>query len=364
MDTGNGVPDHSRYTAAMSETDRIPVAVIGVGRMGRHHARIYRSLPQAQLVAVVDADEDRGATVADEFDCAAVAGVEELLARFPQVRAATVAVPTAGHLATAQPLLKNRIACLIEKPLASSSNEARQLVALAADHGVALQVGHTERFNPAVRAVAALNITPRFMEVHRISPMTFRSLDVGVVMDMMIHDLDIVLSLANSKLVKVDAAGVAVLGSHEDVASARLVFGNGCVANVTASRLALKTERKLRLFSEAAYVSLDYQKRTGIVIRKSDNDESLARIREQIRAGADLSSLDYSNLVSVDELEMDGEDHADPLTAELASFLDAVRTGRRPVVDGAAGVAAVEAAERVVQAIRSHKWEGLGAWEA
>lgn len=348
----------------MSETDRIPVAVVGVGRMGKHHARIYRSLPQAQLVAVVDADEDRGATVADEFGCAAVTSVADLLTRFPQVRAATVAVPTVHHLAAAEPLLKNGIACLIEKPLAPSSHEARQLVALAAEHGVALQVGHTERFNPAVRAVATLNITPRFMEVHRISPMTFRSLDVGVVMDMMIHDLDIVLSLANSKLAKVDAAGVAVLGSHEDVANARLVFENGCVANVTASRLALKTERKLRLFSEAAYVSLDYQKRTGIVIRKSDNDESLAQIREQIRAGADLSSLDYSNLVSVDELEMDGADHADPLTAELASFLQAVQTGKPPVVDGAAGVAAVEAAERVVQAIRSHKWEGLGTWEA
>lgn len=348
----------------MSETERIPVAVIGVGRMGKHHARIYKSLPQAQLVAVVDADADRGAMVAAEFGCESVASAQELLKRFPQVKAVTVAVPTVRHLAVAEPLLKSGVACLIEKPLAPSSAEARELVDLAAANKVALQVGHTERFNPAVRAVSALAITPRFMEVHRISPMTFRSLDVGVVMDMMIHDLDIVLSLANSKLAKVEAVGVAVLSTHEDVANARLVFENGCVANVTASRLALKTERKLRLFSESAYVSLDYQKRTGIVIRKSDNDESLTRIREQIRDGADLSSVDYSDLVSVDELEMDGAGHADPLTAELASFLEAVRSGDAPVVDGAAGVAAVEAAEMVVQALRSHKWEGLSSWNA
>ena len=347
----------------MSEIERIPVAVVGVGRMGKHHARIYRSLPQAQLVAVVDADPDRGGAVADEFGCAAVTSVEELIAKCPQVKAVTVAVPTVRHLAAAEPLMRHRIACLIEKPLAPSSAEAKKLVALAAEYGLPLQVGHTERFNPAVRAVAAMGITPRFMEVHRISPMTFRSLDVGVVMDMMIHDLDIVLSLANSRLDKVDAAGVAVLGKHEDVANARLVFANGCVANITASRLALKTERKLRLFSEAAYVSLDYQKRTGILIRKSDNDAALSGIREQIRDGADLSNLDYSNLVSVDELQMDGEGHADPLTAELASFLEAVRSGKNPVVDGAAGVAAVEAAERVVDAIRKHKWDGLPAWD-
>jgi predicted dehydrogenase len=275
----------------------------------------------------------------------------------------TVAVPTVRHLAAAEPLLKRNIACLIEKPLAPTSAEARKLVALAAEQGVALQVGHTERFNPAVRAVAAMNVTPRFMEVHRISPMTFRSLDVGVVMDMMIHDLDIVLSLAGSRLERVEAAGVAVLGEHEDVANARLVFANGCVANITASRLALKTERKLRVFSETAYVSLDYQKRTGILIRKSDNDQALADVREQIRSGSDLSSLDYSNLISVDELAMEGEGNADPLTAELVSFLDCVRHGGKPVVDGHAGVAAVEAAERVVAAIASHKWEGLTVWD-
>ena len=337
----------------------IRVAVIGVGRMGRHHVRTYRNLPQANLVAVVDADAQRAAAVADEFGCAALADVEELLARFPEVQAVTVAVPTVHHAAVAAPLLQRGIACLVEKPLAPTVEEAQRLATMAHDHGAIVQVGHTERFNPAVRAVAAMNITPRFIEVDRISSMTFRSLDVGVVMDMMIHDLDIVLMLARSPLVKVDAAGVAVLGQHEDVANARLVFASGCVANLTASRLAMKTERKLRLFSEEAYVSLDYQKRTGLVLRKSDNAQALDRVRRQIVAGADLSDLEYADLVHIHELTMDEADQGDALTAELSSFLNAVRDHCRPDVDAQAGSDAVEAAMRVVEAIAAHQWDGL-----
>ncbi len=258
------------------------VAVIGVGRMGTHHARTYKKLAGARLAAVADADLERAATVADELGCAAYASAEELLARHPDVTAVSVAVPTRFHVETARPLLERKIACLVEKPLAPTVAAARELVDVATAHHATLQVGHTERFNPAVRAVVDMNVTPRFMEVDRVSPMTFRSLDVGVVMDMMIHDLDIVLMLADSPLVKVDAVGVAVLGEHEDVCYARLVFASGCVANLTASRLALKTERKLRVFSEIAYVSLDYQKRTGVVIRKSENAAALERVREQI----------------------------------------------------------------------------------
>ena len=343
-------------------TNPTQVAVVGVGRMGRHHARTYKKIAGAKLVAVVDPDAERGETVADEFGCAYVANVDELLAKFPQVSAVSVAVPTVFHVKAATPLLERGIACLVEKPLAATVVDARGLADLADKHHAILQVGHTERFNPAVRALTAMNIRPRFMNVDRVSPMTFRSLDVGVVMDMMIHDLDIVLALANSPLARVDATGVAVMGKHEDVANARLVFENGAVANLTASRLALKTERKLRIFSETAYVSLDYQKRTGVVIRSADNAEALVTVRAQLEAGADLSQLDYSKLVKVVELSMDaegGEAMNDPLTAELMSFLESARTKTRPVVDGRAGVAAVEAAERVVAAIQNHRWEGL-----
>lgn len=337
------------------------VAVIGVGRMGRHHARTYAQMDEAKLVAVVDADEERAETIADEYGCRAFTSSQAMLNALPNVAAVTVAVPTQFHEREATPLLRKKIACLVEKPLAPTVEQAKRLADLAAECGALLQVGHTERFNPAVRAVAAMNLPARYIEVDRVSPMTFRSLDVGVVMDMMIHDLDIVLMLADAPIRKVDATGMAMLGEHEDVASARIVFENGCVASITASRLALKTHRKLRLFSESAYVSLDYQARSGAVIRRTaSNIDVLSQLREGLATGKDLTDLDWSKLVAVEELAMDlpaGEQ--DPLTAELRSFLTAARTGDAPVVDAEAGYFAVAAAEMVVEAIRAHEWVGL-----
>ncbi|WP_428390032.1 Gfo/Idh/MocA family oxidoreductase [Mucisphaera sp.] len=344
----------------MTDDGILDVAVIGVGRMGSHHARTYKNLPQARLVAVVDADEDRAFTVADQYGCEAYTSPEELIEKQPGLRAATVAVPTQMHMAAARPLLERKIACLVEKPLAPSRAEARELATLAQMQGAVLQVGHTERFNPAVRAVAAMGITPRFIEVDRVSPMTFRSLDVGVVMDMMIHDLDIIHMLVDSEVQRVEAAGISVVSEYEDVANARFVFESGCVANVTASRLALKTERKMRIFSEKAYVSLDYGKRSGVVIKLAENAEALDEIRRLLQDGTDLTELDYSSLVNLDELTMElpaGEE--DPLTAELSSFLEAARTGDRPAVDAEAGYTAVNAAERVLAAMRAHRWEGI-----
>ncbi len=340
-------------------SDAVKVAVVGVGRMGQRHARVYQQIPEADLVAVVDEDVQRAQTLAQELGCASTASVDQLLADHPDLAAASIAVPTVLHEEAARPFIQRGIACLIEKPLAPTTQEARTIAALAAKHGATLQVGHTERFNPAVRAVADLSLTPRFMEVHRVSPMTFRSLDIGVVMDMMIHDLDIVLTLARSPLEKVDAAGVAVLGKHEDVANARLQFASGCVANLTASRLALKTDRRFRLFSEDAYVSLDYARRSGILIRKSENADVLAGVRQQLSDGADLADVDYSQLVQIDELTMGGDHDPDPLTAQLQHFLDTVRRGGRPLVDAEAGFVAVDAAQRIIASLRSHHWEGL-----
>jgi predicted dehydrogenase len=340
----------------------LSVAVIGVGRMGSHHARTYAKLPQARLVAVVDSNVERAAVIADQYGCDSLPDVASLLRKHPGIDAVSVAVPTTAHAEVASGLLARGVGCLVEKPLAPTTQEAKALSDLAHAHGTTLQVGHTERFNPAVRAVAGMGISPRFMEVHRVSPMTFRSLDVGVVMDMMIHDLDIVLTLARSPLAQVVATGVAVLGSHEDVANARLVFESGCVANLTASRLALKTERKMRLFSEEAYVNLDYQKRSGLVIRKSLNAATLDEVRRKLAAGGDLTKLDYRSLVRIEELNMDvPAGHEDPLTAELSEFLDAVAQRRRPLVDGVAGYAAVDAADRVLRSLRDHRWEGLPA---
>lgn len=340
----------------MSDLEQIPVAVIGAGRMGRHHARIYHQLPQSKLLAVVDGEANRADALADQFNCDSLTSVDELLSKYPQVRAVTIATPTVAHESSAATLLQRGVACLIEKPLAGSVAEARRIIQLAAEHKALVQVGHSERFNPIVRAVGELEIHPRYIEVDRVSPMTFRSIDVGVVFDIMIHDLDIVRMLTQSELVDVRACGVAVLGKHEDVASARLTFADGCVATLTASRLALKTERKLRVFSENSYISVDYAKKTGVIITRTANAEALDEVRHQIEQGADLSDLDYTKLVNVEELAITDEE---PLRGELGNFLDAVAGKAKPAVTGQDGFAAVEAAERVLDAIRSHRWEGV-----
>jgi predicted dehydrogenase len=318
--------------------------------MGRLHARVYSEMPRVKLVAVYDADPDVAAATASLYGGEPVTDLGALVGR---VRAVTVAVPTQFHLALAEPLLRGGVACLIEKPMAKDVAEGRRIVELARETGATVQVGHIERFNPAVRAIERLGIEPRFMEVSRISPLTFRSIDVGVVLDVMIHDLDIVLRLANSTVAKIDAAGVSVIGDVEDICNARLTFANGCVANVTASRLALKTERRLRVFSPDAYVSIDYQKKHGIVARRGDNLPAIRDAVAKIRAGEveDLSQLNYAELVHIEELEIDD---VEPLRAELDAFVDAVTNKTKPVVTADDGLAAVELATRVVAAMQNH----------
>ena len=346
----------------MTHTSPTRAAVVGVGRMGRHHARTYAAMDGVTLAGVVDADLDRAETIVEEYGGRAYSSVDALLDAEPDLTGVSVAVPTEHHVAAATPLLQRGVACLVEKPLAATSAAARQLAELAAQHHAVLQVGHTERFNPAVRAAAALGLVPRFMEVDRVSPMTFRSLDVGVVMDMMIHDVDILLTLARSPIVRVDAVGVSVLGDHEDVCDARLTFASGCVATLTGSRLALKTERKLRIFSEDSYVSLNYADRSGLVIQKSGNDTALDDLRSQLAAGADLSDLDFTDLINIEELATDlPPEERDPLTARAASFLRAARGESPVVVTADEGVAAIEAAEQIMRAMAEHRWEGLGS---
>jgi predicted dehydrogenase len=337
-------------------SDVLPVAVIGCGRMGRLHAKVYAQMPQVKLVGVYDADAGAAASASAEYGCRALPRLEDVAAA--GAVAATVATPTRFHAEVAESLLACRIACLVEKPLARSSDECRRIVSAAQEHGALVQVGHIERFNPAVRAMQRLRMPPpRFIEAIRISPLTFRSLDVGVVLDMMIHDLDIVLKLAASPLARVDAMGVSVTGGGEDICNARLTFESGCVANVTASRLALKTERRLRAFTADGFVSIDYGKRTGVIVRKGEN---LATIRDavaRIRRGEvrDLATLNYAEMVKVEPLAV--EAGADPLRSQLESFVEAVRTRGTPVVTAEDGTAAVEAAERIVAAMGSRHVE-------
>ena len=324
------------------------MAVIGCGRMGRLHARVYSEMPQVRLVGIYDVNGETAASIAQEFKCRASASVNELL---PHVKALTIAVPTAFHAEVAEACLAAHVACLIEKPLAKDVCTARRIADAAKRSGATVQVGHIERFNPAIRAMEKLHVKPGFIEVTRISPMTFRSIDVGVVLDMMIHDIDIVLRLAQSKVSKIDAVGVSVIGEVEDICNARLTFENGCVANVTASRLALKTERRLRVFSPDAYVSLDYQKRYGMVARRGGNLDAIRDAVARIRRGEiqDLSELNFAELVHVEELQIDD---IEPLRAELESFISAVNTGDRPTVSLEDGMAAVETATRIVESIK------------
>jgi predicted dehydrogenase len=324
----------------------LPVAVVGCGRMGQLHARVYSEMPQVKLIGVHDADPDIAAAAAEKFGCSVLYDPAAIAGR---AAAVTIAVPTQFHGEVAIPLLERGIACLIEKPLAKDSASARRIVQCARKHNALVQVGHIERFNPAIRSLSAFEVEPRFIEVIRISPLSFRSIDVGVVLDMMIHDIDIVLRLARSTVKHIDAVGVGVIGAAEDVCNARLRFANGCVANLTASRLALKTERKLRVFSPDAYVSIDYQKKYGIIARRSQN---LAAIRDavaRIRSGEiqDISELNYAELVNVEELQIDD---IEPLRAELEAFVQAVREGTTPEVTAEDGLAAVELAEKICTA--------------
>ena len=325
----------------------LPVAVIGCGRMGRLHARVYSQIPQVKLVGVYDANLESAKATAAEYGGEGFDSIDRLL---DIAKAVTIATPTTTHLSLASACITRGVACLVEKPLAKDVAEAKQIADLARLHKVTVQVGHIERFNPAVRAMSRLNVAPRFMEVIRISPLTFRSIDVGVVLDMMIHDIDIILNLAGSPVKTVDAVGVAVVGEHEDICNARLTFENGCVANLTASRLALKTERRLRVFSPEAYVSIDYQKRHGMLVRKGPNMGAVKEAVAALRRGEiqDLSGLNQDGLVEMEELAIDD---VEPLRAELDSFIESVKTGKRPHVNADDGLAAVETATRIVQAI-------------
>lgn len=332
----------------------LPVAVIGAGHMGRHHVRKYAELPGTRLVAVIDADVERARALAEPLGAKWAA---EYSPQLGELAAVTVAVPTTHHLPVARPLIERGIAVLIEKPLAPTVAEAEEIAALAKHHDVVVGVGHTERFNPAVQAVQRLQLRPKFIETHRISPFPFRSADVSVVFDIMIHDIDIVLHLMGRHDARsVDAYGVSVLAPSEDIANARVIFDDGAIANLTASRLALKTERKLRVFCHNAYVSLDYQKKTGIAITLDKNLDIIKIAREKgIADLSEMAGMDFGKLVQVEPLQIV---ERDALNAELEAFVDAVREHRAPPVSVQDGVAAVRLASQIIDSVRSHSWGG------
>jgi predicted dehydrogenase len=309
---------------------------------GRNHARVYRELEQegepVRLVGVVDPDLERADTVAREFGCRAFGSVEQMLTTHSEIRAASVAAPTVHHLEVAGALMRAGVDVLIEKPLAASLTEADELVQLAVTHKRIAQAGHLERFNPSVRATIPLLTQPMFFEVHRLSVFTPRSLDVDVVLDLMIHDLDIVLSFANSPVKEVRAVGLPILSGKVDIANVRLEFESGCVANFTASRVSTERVRKLRFFQPRQYISVDYG-RQEVLVFTVGADGSVANtptVNPQIGVGKPAVTSE------------------EPLHAELRSFLSAVRQRSTPMVPLSDGRRALALALDIVSAIREH----------
>ena len=313
---------------AAGESKKIRVAVVGTGEFGRNHARVYRELDGVELVAVFDENPERAAAVAAEFQTLVLTRLEELPRR---ADAASVAVPTVAHAEVGCRLLQMGLDVLVEKPMAVNLSEADALLHAAKKNGRILQVGHVERFNPAVIAVEPILNHPLFFEVHRLGVFTPRSLDVDVIYDLMIHDLDILLAMVNEPVVEVKAVGIPVLTEKVDIAHARLEFAGGAVANVTASRVSTERVRKMRFFQQHEYISLDYARRDALRIGVKKPGPQPEFGFEKLNAPA-----------------------VEPLHAELEAFVAASRSRREPRTNGAAGRAALELASRVMASIQEH----------
>ncbi len=302
------------------------IAVVGVGYLGKHHARILAAMPEVQLVAVVDTNRPRAEEVAAATGAEPLFDARDLIGR---IDAVSIAVPTDRHKDIALPLLEAGVPVLVEKPMAATLAETDQLIAAAARKGVALAVGHTERFNPAVQAAQPLLTDPRFIEVHRLGTFPERSLDIDVVFDLMIHDLDVLLSIVKSDVESIEAVGVPVLTGRVDIANARIRFANGCIANLTASRISRDRVRKIRFFQPAAYLSIDYAAQKIEMYRL-------------VKGEAPMPVIQGGEVAVPNE---------EPLKRELVDFVDAVRSRRPPCVTGEQGRRALALAQRITEAM-------------
>ena len=332
---------------------RIRAAVIGTGAFGGNHIRVLSQLPDVELVAVVDTDLERAQHLAAAHNTSAFAATEQVL---NHIDAAIVATPTVTHEPVATPLLEAGIDVLIEKPIADSSAAGQRLALLARDRGRLLQVGHLERFNPAVTALENALTVPLFFEIHRLSVFTPRSLDIDVVLDLMIHDLDIVLSFTRELPDEIRAAGISVLSPRVDIANVRLSFASGCIANLTASRVSTEKVRKLRLFQPGEYISLDYERQDALrlAIRKNEaNSRPQAGFVSQNAPSLRLlrSEIGFESQIGFESLPVN---KAEPLRLELASFFTAVRDRTEPRVDGFQAANALRIAENILVKIEEH----------
>jgi predicted dehydrogenase len=329
---------------------KLKIAVIGVGHLGKEHARIYSDMPDVSLAGIVDISKKKGEEVAQRYNTKYYSSYKEIL---DKVNAASVAVPTKSHYEITKELLKNGIPVLVEKPMTGTLSEAEELIRLSKSNNTVLQPGYVERFNPAIQAIQKLNVSLKFIECHRLSPFTFRSVDIGVVLDLMIHDIDIILYLSKSKVKKIDAVGVNVISNKEDIANARIQFENGCVANITASRVSFEPMRKIRLFSEDSYISLDYQKQEAMIYKKSPKLtlKSINVEDRDVSTIKDLKSFVFGDLLKIERIKMDNQE---PLKKEIESFVNCIKNGKNPVVSGEEGVEAIKTANIINDEIKKN----------
>lgn len=300
---------------------KLKVAVIGVGHLGKEHARIYSHLPRVELVGVVDTDFQRAQEVAGLYGADAYNNVKSII---DKIDAASVVVPTDRHFEVTEKLLNSGKNILVEKPITKTVDSAQKLVNLAKRKKLFLQVGHVERFNPIIQSLIKLIKKPKFIEIHRLSPFTSRGTEVGVVLDLMIHDIDIILALVRSDVKNVEGIGVNVLTPYEDIANARITFKNGCVANLTGSRVSPERMRKIRVFQPNSYTSVDYYKQEGVCYYKEGNNI----LKEDLKVGKE-----------------------EPLKLELQDFVNSILSGKKPLVSGDDAVTALKVAEKIKEKI-------------
>jgi predicted dehydrogenase len=317
--------------------------VVGVGSLGQHHARLYAALPGAELAGVYDIDRKRAAEIAGKHGCRAFDSLDELGRASDAV---SIVTPTKAHAATALSLMSNGCHVLIEKPLCESLAEAEQVLAAAKAHDRVVQVGHVEHFNPVMSYLEKAASSPKFITTERLGPYNARNIDTGVVLDLMIHDIGIVLALAKSPVRRIDSVGINVLSKTEDIANARLEFESGCVANLNASRISMKPNREIRIFQEDAYLSLDFMNQKGHLIKKSDIIAYGIKLKIGLAKAGDASGIPVHPIPI---------EKGEPLAIELAHFIESVGRAHQPKVGAELGKSALEVAIRITEQIRSAK---------
>lgn len=335
------------------------LAVVGVGALGKHHARILAGFDTVQLTAVAEPNTTLGRQVAEQHRTRWVADYRDVLG---EIDAAVIAAPTAVHRLIATDFLRRGIPVFIEKPIALNLAETESLIALARTHQTWLQVGHVERFNPAFAAALPLLREPRYLRAERYSPYAFRSMDIGVIHDVMIHDLDLALACVRSPVQKVEAFGVSILGGHEDCAQARLWFENGCIADLSANRVSPNTQRTWQAWSANGCVQLDLANRTVTAFERSDLLKSGPSLQARAREpGVDVNQLKaevFGKYVTVSQPEVVA---GDALTAELAAFVDSLQTGKAPLVGAEQALQVMSLAEQIHSAVQQHSWNGAAS---